>query len=60
MPVRNRAASFIEVVDCGKGAAGRCRKYASGPAQCASWYRYRWSDGGMRKRYVGKQLPWER
>jgi len=48
-----------ELVDCGKGVSGRCRKCANGPGHGPYWYRYRWSDGKMHKRYVGKRLPWE-
>jgi hypothetical protein len=47
----------LELVDCGKGASGRCRKCADGPGHGPYWYRYRWSDGKMHKRYVGKTLP---
>ncbi len=46
-----------EMVDCGKGATGRCRKCANGPGHGPYWYRYRWYDGKMHKRYVGKRLP---
>jgi hypothetical protein len=45
-----------EMVDCGKGEAGRCRKCAQGPGHGPYWYRYRWYDGKMHKRYVGKLL----
>jgi len=45
-----------EMVDCGKGEAGRCRKCAQGPGHGPYWYRYRWYDGKMHKRYVGKVL----
>jgi hypothetical protein len=48
-----------EMVDCGKGEAGRCRKCARGPGHGPYWYRYRWYDGKMHKRYVGKVLPHE-
>jgi hypothetical protein len=48
-----------KLVDRGKGANGRCRKCADGPGHGPYWYRYRWSDGKMHKRYVGKRLPWE-
>jgi hypothetical protein len=47
----------LEMVDCGKGAIGRCRKCASGPSHGPYWYRYHWYDGKMHKRYVGKKLP---
>jgi hypothetical protein len=47
----------LELVDCGKGESGRCRKCADGPSHGPYWYRYRWSDGKMHKRYVGKTLP---
>ena len=47
----------LELVDCGKGASGRCRKCTDGPAHGPYWYRYRWCDGKMHKRYVGKRLP---
>src|SRR4051794_1581772 len=43
----------LEMVDCGKGDTGRCRKCASGPGHGPYWYRYRWADGKMHKRYVG-------
>ncbi len=46
-----------EMVDCGKGATGRCQKCANGPGHGPYWYRYRWYDGKMHKRYVGKRLP---
>jgi hypothetical protein len=46
-----------EMVDCGKGGSGRCRKCANGPGHGPYWYRYRWYDGKMHKRYVGKNLP---
>jgi hypothetical protein len=46
-----------EMVDCGKAASGRCRKCANGPGHGPYWYRYRWYDGKMHKRYVGKSLP---
>ena len=46
-----------ELVDCGKGASGRCRKCANGPGHGPYWYRYRWSEGKMHKQYVGKSLP---
>jgi hypothetical protein len=46
-----------ELVDCGKGATGRCRKCANGPGHGPYWYRYHWYDGKMCKRYVGKRLP---
>ncbi len=46
-----------ELVDCGKGGSGRCRKCVNGPGHGPYWYRYRWSDGKMHKRYVGKRLP---
>ena len=46
----------LELVDCGKGWSGRCRKCADGPGHGPYWYRYRWEDGKMHKRYVGKNL----
>jgi hypothetical protein len=46
-----------EFVDCGKGATGRCRKCSNGPGHGPYWYRYRWYEGKMHKRYVGKRLP---
>ena len=46
----------LELVDCGKGWSGRCRKCANGPGHGPYWYRYRWEDGKMHKRYVGKRL----
>ena len=46
-----------ELVDCGKGASGRCLKCANGPSHGPDWYRYRWYDGKMHKRYVGKIMP---
>ena len=46
-----------ELVDCGKGGSGRCRKCANGPGHGPYWYRYRWADGKMHKRYVGRTLP---
>ena len=46
-----------ELVDCGKGATGRCRKCANGPGHGPYWYAYRWEDGRMHKRYVGRRLP---
>ena len=46
----------LELVDCGKGWSGRCQKCADGPGHGPYWYRYRWEDGKMRKRYVGKKL----
>ena len=46
-----------ELVDCGRGATGRCRKCANGPGHGPYWYGYRWHDGRMQKRYVGKRLP---
>ena len=46
-----------EMVDCGKGATGRCRKCTDGPGHGPYWYRYRWYNGKMHKRYVGKRLP---
>jgi hypothetical protein len=46
-----------EMIDCGKAATGRCRKCADGPGHGPYWYRYRWYDGKMHKRYVGKRLP---
>lgn len=46
-----------EMVDCGKGASRRCLKCANGPGHGPYWYRYRWYDGKMHKRYVGKYLP---
>jgi hypothetical protein len=46
-----------EMVDCGKSETGRCRKCANGPGHGPYWYRYRWEDGKMHKRYVGKRLP---
>jgi hypothetical protein len=45
------------MVDCGKGSTGRCRKCANRPGHGPYWYRYRWFDGKMHKRYVGKNLP---
>jgi hypothetical protein len=30
---------------------------ANGPGHGPYWYRYRWYDGKMHKRYVGKRLP---
>ena len=58
--VRNEGWLFRqELVDCGRGVSGRCRKCASGPSHGPYWYRYRWSDGKMHKRYVGKRLPAE-
>ena len=47
----------LEMVDCGRGQTGRCQKCADGPGHGPYWYRYRWSDGKMHKRYVGKNLP---
>jgi hypothetical protein len=47
----------LELVDCGKGATGRCRKCGNGPGHGPYWYRYRWYEGKMHKRYVGKNLP---
>lgn len=47
----------LEMVDCGKSASGRCRKCANGPGHGPYWYRYRWYDGKMHKRYVGKTVP---
>ncbi len=47
----------LELVDCGKGETGRCRKCANGPGHGPYWYRYKWQDGKMHKRYVGKALP---
>jgi hypothetical protein len=46
-----------ELVDCGRGATGRCRKCTAGPAHGPYWYRYKWQTGGLHKRYVGKHLP---
>jgi hypothetical protein len=46
-----------EPVDCGKGATGRCRKCANGPGHGPYWYAYRWYEGKMHKRYVGRRLP---
>jgi hypothetical protein len=46
-----------ELVDCGKGATGRCRKCANRPGHGPYWYAYRWQDGKMHKRYVGRRLP---
>jgi hypothetical protein len=47
----------LELVDSGKGGSGRCRKCANGPGHGPYWYRYRWSNGKVHKRYVGKTLP---
>ncbi len=47
----------LEMVDCGNGASGRCRKCAKGPGHGPYWYRYRWSNGKVHKRYVGKTSP---
>jgi hypothetical protein len=45
-----------ELVDCGKGGTGRCLKCVDGPGHGPYWYGYRWFDGKMHKRYVGKNL----
>jgi hypothetical protein len=46
----------LELVDCGKGSSGRCRKCARAHGHGPYWYRYRWDNGKMLKRYVGKEL----
>src|ERR1041385_1029035 len=48
---------MLELVDCGKGATGRCRKCRDGAGHGLYWYRYRCYDGKMHKRYVDKSLP---
>ena len=46
-----------EMVDCGRGDTGRCRKCTHSAGHGPYWYRYRWYDGKMHKRYVGRRLP---
>jgi hypothetical protein len=46
-----------EMVDCGEGATGRCRKCSAGPRHGPNWYRYHWCALKMHKRHVGKNLP---